>query len=191
MSEVLHAVRVKGIAMPDAVSLATGLPVDEVERELAEREAEGLVLQRPSRKRPGFVLTEEGRERHAEWLAAAHSTEEREQLAGHYDGFLAVNAEVKAVSARWQSASETDRLDLIDRIEALHEQAAPVLGRAEDVAPRYGRYGDRLGVALERLEDDPRYFVSPLVDSYHTVWFECHEDFLLTLGRTRAGEGSE
>ncbi len=44
---------------------------------------------------------------------------------------------------------------------------------------------------MEKIEDDPRYFVSPLVDSYHSVWFECHEDFLLTLGRTRAGEGSE
>ena len=32
--------------------------------------------------------------------------------------------------------------------------------------------------------------VSPAVDSYHTVWFEAHEDFLLTLGRTREQKGS-
>ena len=59
------------------------------------------------------------------------------------------------------------------------------------IVERFGRYGDRLSVALEKLDEDPRYFVSPQVDSYHTVWFECHEDFLLTLGRTRRGEGSE
>lgn len=34
--------------------------------------------------------------------------------------------------------------------------------------------------------------LSPLLAmAYHNVWFECHEDFLVTLGRTRAEESSE
>jgi hypothetical protein len=73
----------------------------------------------------------------------------------------------------------------------VHELADKALARTGELVPRFSRYGRRLGQALERIEDDPRYFVSPLVDSYHNVWFECHEDFLLTLGRTRAQEGSE
>ena len=192
MNDVLHAVRVKGIATEDGLAVATGLPREEIEQRLAELQSEDLVLQRPSRKRPGWVVTESGREHHAQWLREAHDAATLERLAGEYEGFLAVNAEVKAVSARWQSAAtDADRFDLMDRIEDLHEQVAPVLDRAGSTVGRYGRYRARLGEALEKLEDDPRYFVSPRVDSYHTVWFECHEDFLLTLGRTRAGEGSE
>jgi hypothetical protein len=138
------------------------------------------------------VLTEKGRDAHAADLAAAHDEALLSTIAQHYDGFLAVNAQVKTISAKWQHATDdAARFDLIDRIETLHGQAAPVLERAGAAAERFGRYGARLGAALEKVEDDQRYFVSPLVDSYHTVWFECHEDFLLTLGRTRAGEGSE
>lgn len=192
MSELLHAIRVKGIAPTEGLVVATGLDRGELEAGLAELERDGLILQRPSKKRPGWVLTEEGRARHAAWLEQAHDEETKAALAEHYEGFLVVNAEVKGISARWQSAGgDAERFDLIDRIESLHEQAAPVLERAGGVVPRYGRYGDRLEAALEKLDEDPRYFVSPLVDSYHTVWFECHEDFLLTLGRTRAEEGSE
>jgi hypothetical protein len=192
MEDVLHAIRVKGIATPEAIVAATGLEPGAVQAALAQLDAEGLAFERPSRKRPGWVLSEEGRERHAAWLADAHDEAALGEIAGHYEGFLAINGEVKAVSARWQHvADDAQRFALMDRIEDLHGQAAPVLRRAGDVRARYARYGDRLGAALERLEDDPRYFVSPLVDSYHTVWFECHEDFLLTLRRTRAGEGSE
>ncbi|MCW2993380.1 MAG: hypothetical protein JWQ18_875 [Conexibacter sp.] len=192
MNAVLHAIRIKGIAAPEAIAIATGLEALEIERELAELEAAELALQRPSRKRPGWVLTEAGRDRHAAEIAAAHDAAMLGDIATHYEGFLAVNAQVKTVSAKWQQAADdATRFALIDRIETLHEQAAPVLKRAATAAERFGRYGDRLGAALEQLDNDQRYFVSPLVDSYHTVWFECHEDFLLTLGRTRAGEGSE
>ncbi|PTL60027.1 hypothetical protein [Paraconexibacter algicola] len=192
MNAVLHAVRVKGIASEAAIVDATGLSLGEVERELATLEGDELVLRRPSRKRPGWVLTEEGRIHHGAQLAAAHDDAELAAIAEHYEGFLAVNAQVKTVSAKWQHATDdAARFELIDRIETLHGRAAPVLERAGAAAERYGRYGARLGAALEKLEDDQRFFVSPLVDSYHTVWFECHEDFLLTLGRTRAGEGSE
>lgn len=192
MNAVLHAVRVKGIASEAAIVDATGLTLGEVEKELAVLEADEHVLRRPSKKHPGWVLTESGREHHLAELAAAHDDAARAEIAEHYEGFLAVNAQVKTVSAKWQHATDdAARFDLIDRIETLHGQAAPVLQRAGAAAERYGRYGVRLGAALEKLEDDQRYFVSPLVDSYHTVWFECHEDFLLTLGRTRAGEGSE
>ena len=33
-----------------------------------------------------------------------------------------------------------------------------------------------------------RYVASPRVDSYHSVWFELHEDLILLAGRTRADE---
>jgi hypothetical protein len=191
MDEVLHAVRLRGIASPQAVVDMTGLDLASVESRLAELAADDLVLERPSKKRPGWVLTESGRDAHASMLAAAHTPDQIAVLEEHYDGFLAVNGDIKGLSARWQSAADDERFDLIDKLEDLHEKARPVFASAGGAVARFGRYGERLGVALEKLDDDPRYFVSPQVDSYHTVWFECHEDFLLTLGRTRRGEGSE
>lgn len=192
MDDVLHALRVKGIATPEAIGGAIGMDPAAVLDHLRELEAENLAFERPSRKRPGWVLSEAGRDRHAADLAASHPPEARESLADHYTGFLALNSDVKGLAARWQhAASDDDRFDLLGRLEDVHELADRALAQTGELVPRFASYGRRLGAALERIEDDPRYFVSPLVDSYHTVWFECHEDFLLTLGRTRAEEGSE
>jgi hypothetical protein len=192
MDEVLHALRVKGIATPEAIASAIGTEPDQVLARLRELEASGDAFERPSRKRPGWVLSEQGRDRHAAELAEAHPADTRAPLAERYEGFLALNNDVKGLAARWQhAAGDDDRFELHGRLEDVHELAARTLSNTGEIVPRFARYGDRLGIALEKIEDDPRYFVSPLVESYHTVWFECHEDFLLTLGRTRAEEGSE
>ena len=192
MDDVLHALRVKGIATPETIGEAIGSDPDAVLGHLRELEAEDVAFERPSRKRPGWVVSEHGRERHAAELADAHPESMREALAEMYEGFLALNNDVKGLSARWQHAgSDDERFDLRGRLEDVHELADKTLSSTGELVPRFGRYARRLGVALEKIQDDPRYFVSPLVDSYHTVWFECHEDFLLTLGRTRAEEGSE
>jgi len=192
VDDVLHALRVKGIATHQAIGAALGSEPDAVLAHLRELEAEGVAFERPSRKRPGWVLSEHGRDRHAAELAQAHPPETRESLAEMYEGFLALNDDVKGLSARWQhAASDDDRFELLGRLEDVHELADKTLAATGDIVPRFTRYGRRLGEALAKIDHDPRYFVSPLVDSYHTVWFECHEDFLLTLGRTRAEEGSE
>jgi hypothetical protein len=184
--------RVKGIATPESIGEAVGMDPAAVLAHLRELEAEGVAFERPSRKRPGWVLSEEGRDRHVADLAESHPADTRATLAEFYDGFLTLNNDVKGLAARWQhAATDDDRFELLGRLEDVHELADRALARTGEVVPRFGRYGQRLGVALEKIEDDPRFFVSPLVDSYHNVWFECHEDFLLTLGRTRAEEGSE
>ena len=70
--------------------------------------------------------------------------------------------------------------------------------------PRHGKawlrpLGDglhRLGYYLERLEraadlvrdGDYAYIASPSVDSYHSVWFELHEDLIRLANRTREDE---
>jgi len=190
--DVLHALRVKGIATPEALAAATGAARPAVETALAELAERDHAFERPSRKRPGWVVSETGRDAHAAWLAASTDDALRERLDAAYQGFLAVNAEVKGLSAKWQSATDpAARFELTERLEDAHDRVLPALGRAADVIGRYARYAERLTTALGRVDEDPRYVVSPRVDSYHTVWFECHEDFLQTLGRTRAEEGSE
>jgi hypothetical protein len=52
--------------------------------------------------------------------------------------------------------------------------------------PRLAHYGKRLTMALERAEAGEGDWVSGVrCDSYHTVWFELHEDLLRMLDRQR------
>lgn len=52
--------------------------------------------------------------------------------------------------------------------------------------PRFARYRAKLDTALSRAEDGERAWVSDAtIDSYHSVWFELHEDILRVLGRAR------
>src|SRR5215210_209806 len=122
MDDVLHALRVKGIATPEALGEALAMAPEGVLSHLRELEAEGVAFERPSRKRPGWVLSESGRDRHAAELASAHADGERERLAELYEGFLAHNNDVKGMAVRWQhAASDDERFELIGRLEDVHE----------------------------------------------------------------------
>jgi hypothetical protein len=47
-------------------------------------------------------------------------------------------------------------------------------------------YAQKLLAALEAAEDGDREWVSDVRrESYHTVWFELHEDLLRIMGRAR------
>jgi hypothetical protein len=53
------------------------------------------------------------------------------------------------------------------------------------------RHKDRLNAALDRISAGDNDYVSGVrVDSYHTVWFELHEDLLATLGIERGHEAT-
>ena len=55
------------------------------------------------------------------------------------------------------------------------------------VAPRLASYPSRLAEAAGAIATgDSRFVANPRVDSLHQVWFELHEDVLVTLGRSRA-----
>ena len=140
----------------------------------------------------GFALTEGGRAAHAERLAAWAADQPTGPLAKVYDAFLDHNSPLKSLCASWQQAGTDDaaRFQAMGDLEDLHDQAAVVCdGRRADPALRPVR--PPLGAAVDKVKGgDDRFFTSPLVDSYHTVWFEAHEDFLLSLGRDRAAEGS-
>ena len=75
---------------------------------------------------------------------------------------------------------------IIDRLGGLHERAEVVLGALTAPEARLSRYTDKLLIALEKAEDGETDFVSGArVESYHTVWFELHEDLLRILGQER------
>jgi pyruvate,orthophosphate dikinase len=50
-------------------------------------------------------------------------------------------------------------------------------------------YRRRLSHALDRVRrGEVSYIARPIIDSYHTVWFELHEDLIALNGLTRAAE---
>ncbi|MEM7466152.1 MAG: hypothetical protein AAF387_04640, partial [Pseudomonadota bacterium] len=76
--------------------------------------------------------------------------------------------------------------EIIDRLGDLHERFEPVLARMIGALPRMNVYQEKLTTALEKAEDGDAQWVSAAeIESYHTVWFEMHEDLLRVLGRER------
>jgi hypothetical protein len=52
--------------------------------------------------------------------------------------------------------------------------------------PRLSAYPAKLSAALDKIKaGEVAWLTRPLVDSYHTVWFELHEELILAAGLTR------
>jgi hypothetical protein len=198
---VLHGLRLKGVAPAESVADAVDLPVSEVEASLPELEAEGLVARRSGRL-AGWTLTPAGRDEHGRLLgdearaAGAHAT-----VARSYRRFRALNAGVLNVCSRWQVRDvggrpvRNDHRDgrydarVVADLARLEARTEPLLDDLASALDRYGRYRPRLRHAVDRVEAGERdWFTKPMIPSFHTVWFELHEDLLATLGLDRSAE---
>ena len=55
--------------------------------------------------------------------------------------------------------------------------------------PRLAPYRARFDNAMAHLQrGDDKYLVSVTLDSYHTIWFQFHEELIEMAGRSRADE---
>ena len=69
----------------------------------------------------------------------------------------------------------------------MHERADSILSRLCKGLPRLHTYQDKLLAALEKAEAGETQWVSDArSESYHTVWFELHEELLRLMGRERS-----
>lgn len=199
---VLHTLRLKGIAEASVVAADTGLDQDVVDAELASLEADDLVRVRRGRI-SGYALTPEGKSMGEQLVAEELSaTGVRDAIDAAYREFLEFNDQLLAVCTAWQlrpvdgesqvndhSDPEYDR-GVHQRLVALHDRVVPVLDALSDALDRFSGHRARLQTALDRvLAGDHDWFTKPMFPSYHSVWFELHEDLLATLGRERATEG--
>ena len=125
----------------------------------------------------------------------------RPTVARSYRQFRALNAGVLDACSRWQVRTIAGRNVLNDHSDAdydarvvtdlagLQQRAEPLLADLGSALDRYRPYGPRLRHAVDRVEaGDGRWFTKPAMPSYHTVWFELHEDLLTTLGLDRTAE---
>ena len=148
-----------------------------------------------------FRLSADGKTVASELVAADRVAWGADAALEALDRFLELDARMKQAVTDWQmremngTQQFNDHADaaydqsVLDRLSGLHADALDWLRPLEDQLPRLGRYRKRLERAMGlALNGDPAYVASPRVDSYHTVWFELHEDLIVLAGRTRADE---
>ena len=199
----LHLLRIKGVAEADALAGPIGSGRAALEAILAELEASGMVEHRGGAL-PGWRPTALGVKHDDAWLAEELEVAgARAAVEEAYRSFLALNPELLEACTAWQLVAggdgspvmndhtdETYDATVVARLADIHRRAQPVLDTLEGHLPRFGRYRLRLQAAQERIAaGEGDWFTRPLLDSYHQVWFELHQDLLFTLGLERAGEG--
>jgi pyruvate,orthophosphate dikinase len=121
-----------------------------------------------------------------------------QKFVAAYEEFERVNETLKSVITSWQvytvagTQLPNDHSDqayddkVIDRLGRVHDRVEPLLETMSATLPRFRNYLSGLGAALERAErGEPEWVSDVQLPSYHTVWFELHEDLLCILGRTR------
>lgn len=195
MHLVLHGLAIKKHADAAAVAKLIGLSVERVSAALADAvkrgrvaESQGRYLLAPMARMAldgEYSKYYDGLRRDADFLAA-------------YEGFEKINVDLKQLITDWQTlevagqrvpndhSNKAHDERVIDRLGKLHERADKLFAKLAGGLPRLQIYRDHLLAALEKAEDGAIEWVSDArVDSYHTVWFELHEELLRLMGRVR------
>lgn len=198
----LHSLRLKGfIDAAEAAELA-GLTPEVVDPLLATFAEQGLVIHREGRV-SGWQLTADGRAKGEELLAAElDGAGVRDAVAAAYKRFLESNQSFLSICTDWQvrdidgEQALNDHTDaaydagVIDALAATDVSVQPIVADLAAALDRFSSYGPRFADRLAKVKSgDTDWFTKPMIDSYHTVWFELHENLLATLGIERAKEG--
>jgi len=193
---VLHGLAVKKHADAVAIAEFAGIAADAAAKFLAHAVARGRAVEAQGK----FMLAPLARvalagEYSREYAALRASA----TLLAAYEAFERINVQLKGLITDWQMIdvggarvpnTHSDRdydVGVIDRLGELHERADRILTQLGRELPRFEYYRRHLLAALERAEGGAIEWVSDArILSYHTVWFELHEDLLRILGRQRS-----
>jgi hypothetical protein len=189
---VLQAVRLKGRVSLADLAATLGKDTDDLVITVDRLAQSGLLIDGKALR-----LSPDGRVRLDELLATERQHIDKAALAAAYADFRAVNPEFKALVTDWQlrngqpNTHEDTGYDaaVLARLDNVHHRVAPIVATAAAQLPRLSRYSTRLQAALDKVHAGETAWVSrPLIDSYHTVWFELHEELILAVGLTRESE---
>lgn len=199
MLDIVMALRLKGIATSDHIAEVTGKDQKAVNDVLDSLISDSYAEETPR----GLRLLPEGKEWLDHLLEDERQTIDHEQMESIYEDFCSHNDSFKQLVTDWQvkeidgEQQLNDHTDagydeeIITRLENLDAIVKPVFTAAAQQAPRLTRYIERFSNALTELQaGDHTYLAAPLKDSYHTVWFEMHEELILLCGRNRADEAA-
>ena len=189
---VLQAVRLKGRVT--AADLAATLDEDlgDITTAVEQLTASGLLVEDTTLR-----ISRGGRARLVTLLAEERKGVDSAAIAAAYHDFRAVNADFKALVTHWQlkggpggtpnthDDAEYDAA-VLARLDDVHARVIPIIEAAATQLPRLNAYSAKLLVALGKVKaGETAWLTRPLIDSYHTVWFELHEELIGALGMTR------
>lgn len=192
---VLHAFAIKKFAAIEDAAALTGLDEAQVRTFVAEAVAGGRLNEVDGKYMvtPTAQITLQGV--YAKVYGALRGDA---GFKKEYEAFEVINDDLKQLMTDWQTltiAGETvsnDHSDpdyderIISRLGRLHDRAERLLERLAQHLPRIGYYSEHLLSALEKAEDgDVRWVSDATIGSYHTIWFELHEDLLRVTGLAR------
>ena len=170
--------------------MARGAP-DDATAKLVER---GLAMT----KGPITMPTPEGTAAAAELLRLPPGGQEEQELDKLFDGFLPINRRLRDTCSAWQTRPDgtpNDHSDgayddmIRDQLDEVHSAIGPILRRMAVIELRLATYRPRLQEALDKFDEGAsNWLASPLMDSYHTVWMQLHQQLILMLGLTRADD---
>ncbi len=196
---MLVALSIKGMADTAALSAAASVTPEAAELELEALEGTALA----ERTKIGWRLTADGRAAADAIVRAERATLDRTEADAQYERFTELNDRFKAAIMAWQLRDvdgatvpndHTDSAydaDVLQRIAAIDRDLRGVVAWIVSRVGRTAAYPQRFALALEKaLQGERRYVAAPLIDSYHTVWFELHEELIRLSGRTRAEEAA-
>ena len=199
-AEVRRVVGLKGVASADSLVDVLGCGPGQAAAAMAALIAEGDAQELPGGR---IRLTKEALASVDE-LFRRDSARLRSAVEPVMDGFHTVDRAFKELVTSWQMREIDGEEAINDHTDAAYDNAVVVrlgddihprvLAVVEVVStaePRLARYGDRLTSALAAVKQgDAQMMAHPLRDSYHTVWFELHEELIRLSGRNRASEAA-
>ena len=202
---VLQTLRVKGFIDTALIAENVSLNDEETLEILNVFEEKQLARYRDGRM-SGWMLTPEGRSAGEVLLAdEVDSLGIRKEIEEAYRNFLEVNGGFLTLCTDWQlipaladseneskinehTDSDYDSI-VIQRLVDMDDGAQPICSSLAKNLGRFSTYSERFTFALEKvLAGEIDWFTKPMIESYHTVWFELHENLLSTLGIDRATE---
>lgn len=195
MHLTLHGLAIKKHAAAADIAGLIGLTEVDARTQLDRAAASGRAYEADGR----FVLTPLARVAlESDYSRYYADVREDRSFMDAYEAFEVINLQLKAIITDWQTMevggqrvanNHVDREHddkVIDRLGDCHERADSIFARLEKGVPRLGHYRRKLLEAIEKAEDGAIEWVSDArIESYHTLWFELHEDLLRIVGRTR------
>ncbi|MEE2853015.1 MAG: MarR family transcriptional regulator [Actinomycetota bacterium] len=189
---VLQAVRLKGRVTPADLAATLGARLDDVAPVIERLTAAGLLTEGATLR-----ITGSGYDRLAALLTEERADIDRVAIAAAYDDFRVVNTDFKRLVTDWQLKGGPDGVPnahddadydaaVLARLDDVHARTMPIIAAAAAQLPRLSTYATKLAAALDKVRaGETTWLTRPLIDSYHTVWFELHEELIVATGRTR------
>lgn len=189
---VLQGVRLKGRVSLADLAATLGTDVADITPVVERLAAAGLLTEGETLR-----ITLTGTERLTALLAEEREGIDPRAMATAYDDFRAVNEDLKRLVTDWQLKGGPDGVPnthddadydtaVLARLDDVHARVLPVIEAATAQLPRLGAYATKLVAALDKIKAGETAWLSrPLIDSYHTVWFELHEELIVAVGLTR------